>query len=429
MNKKYLIFRKLNLNDVNRDYLRWFSDPEVIKNINFKPKSIIQIKKNLSDVFKEKNTLFYGIFYKKKIIGTFKIRKISQIHSNCRFGILIGDKKFRDKKIGRLVLEFVKNWCKKNNINSIGLGVRKKNIRAIKLYVNSGFKIKKIFKNKIEFNYDLRLNKIILGFAQINSNYGIANQNKIMSLKKSIMILKSFKNKFSNQIDYSENYSSDILKFSSNIKHFKIDTKINSNKYESNMQILKIIKKYSNKNLKINTFYIHDGDNFFTKRSQKLYKFLLNLKKKKLITKIGISIYNFEILKKIKKKQIDVIQLPHNIIDNRIYKYSNYIKKIDCEIYVRSIFLQGSLLNRIDHNKKLNQVYDKIDILSNKLKVTKSTICLNHVYKNPLVSKIIVGVNSIAQINNLLKFKNLKKNYELKLPDKIINYAIDPSNW
>ena len=51
-------------------------------------------------------------------------------------------------------------------------------------------------------------------------------------------------------------------------------------------------------------------------------------------------------LLKIKKiKDIDIIQFPLNIFDNRVIKYLHTNKITNVELHARSIFLQGTLLN------------------------------------------------------------------------------------
>ena len=71
------------------------------------------------------------------------------------------------------------------------------------------------------------------------------------------------------------------------------------------------------------------------------------LKKKKIIRKIGVSVYNTNELDKILDKyKIDMVQLPLNLF-NRTFLYKNYLKKLkkkNIEIHLRSIFLQGILL-------------------------------------------------------------------------------------
>ena len=107
--------------------------------------------------------------------------------------------------------------------------------------------------------------KMIIGGAQLNSNYGITNfRNKTQSKNETNKIINILKNKNMMHIDGAESY-----KFFKNsnvevLKNFKIDNKIFLEDI-SNYEKLKIYftKKYLNKNINIDTLFIHDGDRIF----------------------------------------------------------------------------------------------------------------------------------------------------------------------
>ena len=93
--------------------------------------------------------------------------------------------------------------------------------------------------------------------------------------------------------------------------------------------------------------FIHDGDKILENSFRNKIKILYKLKKDNIIKKIGISIYDFTILKKvISKFNIDVIQLPYNLVDRRIEKFKKLFIKNKIQIYARSIFLQGTILKK-----------------------------------------------------------------------------------
>ena len=75
--------------------------------------------------------------------------------------------------------------------------------------------------------------------------------------------------------------------------------------------------------------FIHHSEDLIGKSKIKLYEALLSLKKKKLINKIGVSIYNFNTLDKILDEfKVDMIQVPFNILDRRLIT-KNYLKTIN----------------------------------------------------------------------------------------------------
>jgi len=426
--EKNIFFKKIKIENINYNYLNWFKDPHVKKYIDYKPKSLDDLKINVEKTLKSKNVVFFGIFYKSKHIGNLKIHNISKIKSSCFFGILVGNKNFRNLGIGGIAIDYLKSWSSENDIENIFLGVDKNNHIAIKLYKNKNFKVYKILKKKIIFHLSNKNKKIVLGAAQLSSDYGVTNNKKLSHLEN-IKLLKYCKKIGVAEIDCAEKYRFNLIKYSKYLKNLEVNTKISTADFKNQFQLFKIIKRYNQNNIKINILYIHDGDNFLTQKGQIMLKFLFLLKKKNLIKKIGISIYNFEILKKIKKNQIDVIQVPYNIIDNRIDDYKKYLKKINCLVYIRSIFLQGSLLKKVKHNNILNDIYNKFNKLCKKKNISKISACLSHAHSNYIVDKIVIGFNSEKQMKKIINSNYKKKKFKLYLKRSQYIYAINPSLW
>ena len=68
----------MKLKYVNKTYLNWFNDEEVKKFIEFKPKNKLSVlKENIETQLKEKNVIFFAIFFKKKHIGNIKFEKLN----------------------------------------------------------------------------------------------------------------------------------------------------------------------------------------------------------------------------------------------------------------------------------------------------------------------------------------------------------------
>ena len=86
---------------------------------------------------------------------------------------------------------------------------------------------------------------------------------------------------------------------------------------------------------------IHDS-NYINKDDYK-WKELEDLKLSGKIQKIGYSLYTLNQLKELLDKGIipDIIQVPYNCINREFDKYFKILKKLDVEIYVRSVFYQG----------------------------------------------------------------------------------------
>ena len=71
---------------------------------------------------------------------------------------------------------------------------------------------------------------------------------------------------------------------------------------------------------------------------------MLELKKKGVINKIGVSLHsNNDMIDVLKNQDIELIQLPYNLFDNKNKREKVILKakKLGVEIHTRSTFLQG----------------------------------------------------------------------------------------
>lgn len=274
--------------------------------------------------------------------------------------------------------------------------------------------------------------QIILGSAQFGNKYGF--DNKLCSFNETNKILKTASKLGVKEIDTALAYKN-LYKLSNyDLKSFKIILKVNIQKFNKNefhKNILKISGKIKNK---INTILIHNQNFTKLENSEKIFKELLNLKKKKLFSKIGISIYDVELIPSIIKKfKLDIIQVPFNFFDRRINKKKilSILKKNKVKIHVRSIFLQGLLLKH-KTPQKFSKFRKELKLFNNfvkKNKISKFNACLNFIFSYHFYEKVVVGVNSKKELEQILNFK---KNKNLIFPNlkKIDSKElIDPRKW
>ncbi len=263
----------------------------------------------------------------------------------------------------------------------------------------------------------MNISKIIIGTANFYENYGLLN-SKIsnIEIKK---ILKVVKDKKIEYLDTAKEYKSDLV-LKKNIKKFKIYKKINLENSFSKKKIL----DYLNGNHIAYGVTLRKPDLLLKKNGRLVYEFLKQLREKKIIKKIGISIYNTNKLKKIIDLfQIDYIQLPLNIVNKSVYQSAKkIIKKRKIEIHARSIFLQGLLLKKNDQLplqlKNLRNDWKKIDIKLKKLNISRYSACLNFVVSQK-VDKIIFGIENSLQLKKILGAKSVKKKIPtFKIKDK-----------
>ena len=284
--------------------------------------------------------------------------------------------------------------------------------------------------------------KIALGTANFGQKYGLAGKI-IKSDKKVKKIIQFANNSKIKLIDTSSNYgSSETLLGNNNLKNFKIITKLkisNDEKKSNNLENI-VFNKVEESLFKLNikklyAILLHESDDLKSNKRHKLINVLKKLKKKNLVSKIGISIYNPKELNFIWPFwKPDIVQCPFNILDRRIYE-SGWLKKLKknkTEIHVRSIFLQGLLLKNEKSMprkfKKWKNIFKKWNNYCKKENISKIQGCINFIKSFKKISFVIIGFEDIKQVKNIISyFKNNKKSHTTIACNDI--KLIDPRLW
>ena len=282
---------------------------------------------------------------------------------------------------------------------------------------------------KNEFN-----RKIIIGSANFGLRYGA---DPIQIKKKEInKIIKLSKNNKIYKIDTADGYIQNKNYFKNIDKKFKFITKmVPDNKWASLDYCQKNIENHFEKlnGNKIETLLFHDVNILFSKNGPKIFKNIKSLKKK-YFKKIGISIYDTKCLQYLTSNyELDVVQCPFNILDKRII-YSGWVdklKKKGIEIQVRSIFLQGLLVNKKIYKKKYFRKWKKtftewFKILENN-QISPVDYCLTDLL-NYDFDQIVIGVNNCDNLKEILNFKTKENNFFLNIKQNDLK-LVDPRNW
>ena len=277
--------------------------------------------------------------------------------------------------------------------------------------------------------------KIIIGSANFTQKYG-ADLIKITSheIKKILNLAK--KNNIC-KIDTAESYLKDKKIFKNINKKFKFLSKISPDYKWTSLEFCqkKLNDHFNNLNTKkIQTLLLHDSEILFTKHGTKIFRNLEDLKKKKYFQKIGLSIYDTDCLNYTTSNfDLDVVQCPYNILDKRILTtgWFDKLKDLGIETHVRSIFLQGLLVNKSVYKKKYfkkwqKQISEWFMFLENN-KISPIDYCLSDLLQNDF-DKIIIGINNFYSLKEIINFKMINKNkmFDLKIDDLKL---IDPRKW
>ena len=286
--------------------------------------------------------------------------------------------------------------------------------------------------------------KICLGTVQFGLNYGI-EKKKIEISEIDKILTMALENGIS-VLDTAQNYgdSEKIIGKFKKSSNFKIISKISSTSLNdtNNLEQLKRVLKNSLDNLRIPFL---DGLLLHKPEDLKNTDFLNNLnilKEEGYFTNLGVSIYSpDEANLALEIENLKYIQIPYNILDTRLDKIEFFerAKKKNKIIFARSVFLQGVLLKE---QSKYPNFLEELKIFDNfledeirKLNCSKLSFLLNFVKKNKKIDYIIVGIESLENLEEIIEAYNDTKlqdyNYS-RLRDKFTNIPekiLNPSLW
>jgi hypothetical protein len=285
------------------------------------------------------------------------------------------------------------------------------------------------------------VSKFILGTANFNGDYGIA-QKKNLELAQIEEILSFAQINNLNHFDTANSYGDaqnilgSLLDYSNPVQ---IDSKIGNQECGTVESILESVQK-SLAELKINklsTLYLHDANSLLGNNKSSTKNGIRKILEMGLADHIGVSVYTLNDLLECKKELPDLsrFQVPENICDRRLSHSEEMLElsRDNNEINVRSIFLQGLLLmpkeaipkSLSESSKSIND----LDLYSKKEAVTRIDLCIAYAKSISWASKIIVGVESITQLKTIFD-SSYKLNNEWEESISVVGELIaDPRKW
>ncbi len=282
------------------------------------------------------------------------------------------------------------------------------------------------------------MKQFVLGSANFNQRYGF--QKKKINQKHLKKILGQKKIKYlDTSFDYRLNEKF-IKKI--NFQNLKIITKIKIPLKKKNSFLKNVEKKIEN-NLsifKIKNFeaiLFHNPDDLKFSQGRKLLSILRNLKNRKKIKKIGVSIYEPNDLDHILKVFVpDIVQFPLNIFNQNFIKhrYFQHLLKKNTIFQVRSIFLQGILLKNskklkgFKMNKKISSNLEKFDNFCKKKNISRIEACIYFVNSIKGIKLITFGINNKFELKEIFKIFNRKKKIKFENLN-LYNKSVDPILW
>ena len=281
--------------------------------------------------------------------------------------------------------------------------------------------------------------KIAIGTVQFGLDYGIANQNGKVNSKEIRSILNLAYQNNINTIDTAKVYGDSEKSIGNYLKLTKntwdIITKISDRDKNLIEQILDSKEKLT---VSPNIILAHSAKLFLDPIFQLQ---LQGIKDKELVHSIGVSLYSEDQINQVLESELkpDVIQIPMNILDARLYRSGVLSKLFDrrIEIHVRSAFLQGlfylSKAELKDGFKDVIPYLEKLKSISAEIDWTLSELSLLWLVSLKEVNKVIIGVDNVNQLRNHID--TLHKNLDSSVFEEALSIyyenenILNPSLW
>ncbi len=285
-------------------------------------------------------------------------------------------------------------------------------------------------------------NRIALGTVQFGMDYGIANQCGQINNTEAREILEYARTQGINTLDTAIAYGeSEKVLGNIGVAQWELISKLPATPLD-NIEVTKWVNNSVADSLKrlgvsrLRGLLLHDSAQLLSKNGEELYQSLISLKQQQLVEKIGISIYSPDELGLILDKyNIDIVQAPFNVLDQRIVNsgWLSRLHDLGVEVHTRSTFLQGLLLMDINNRPmKFNRWQSKWKLWNEWLSVNKLSplqACLAFVLSHSKIDRVVVGVDSLAHLQEVIAgtFETC-----VEIPNQFMSDDLDlinPSNW
>jgi aryl-alcohol dehydrogenase-like predicted oxidoreductase len=288
------------------------------------------------------------------------------------------------------------------------------------------------------------MSKIALGTVQFGIDYGINSENGKVRPEEVRNILNYAHSQNVDLLDTAPAYgSSEKVLGGLNVQNFKVVTKTrhfdNTEISNDDIDLLKKDFSCSLSDLRQDSFYgvlVHNADDLLKSGSEKLFDQLQELKQAEKIMKIGVSVYDYSQLQSIFDNfDIDLVQLPFNILDRRMIDSGMFatFKSKGIEVHARSVFLQGLLLmsekNRPDKFNRWHGLWKIWHEWLNDNQISALEGTIRHAISMPEISKVLVGVDNVDQLKEIVVASS---GVLPDIPDEMFTNdanLLNPSNW
>lgn len=287
----------------------------------------------------------------------------------------------------------------------------------------------------------LENNRIALGTVQFGMPYGVANQAGQVTKKMAKSMLDYCADVGIDTLDTAMVYGSSerVIGSLERSADFKLITKMPSvDNVEKALVKEKVYQSLNRLGVsQVEGLLLHSCEQLLAPGGSTIYDALRELKSDGVINKVGVSTYSPDEVKAvIGEYEIDLIQMPFNLLDQRLTSSGllEELKQANLEVHVRSVFLQGLLLMdnhvRPDKFSKWSNLWlgwrEWLDFSGE----SAIKACLSLPLSYPEIDRVVIGADNLGQLQEIVDATQ-SPIPRLDLPRLICDdeNLINPSKW
>lgn len=160
----------------------------------------------------------------------------------------------------------------------------------------------------------------------------------------------------------------------------------------------------------IDGLLLHRSSDLCKPGSEHLREWLLSLRERGLVQRLGVSIYDRCDLYCVSPDLLDMVQLPLSLYDQRLLVDGTiaYLRDQDCSVYARSLYLQGLLLCPSEDwpawvDPAAREHHSKLEIMASDRGCTLLECALGFASEQRDIEAVVLGVSSKYELLQLLQ--------------------------
>jgi aryl-alcohol dehydrogenase-like predicted oxidoreductase len=161
---------------------------------------------------------------------------------------------------------------------------------------------------------------------------------------------------------------------------------------------------------RLDALLLHSAADLRKPGGEHLHQWLLSLRERGLVRRLGVSIYRPADLDGVEPDLLDLVQLPLSLYDQRLLADGTIarLRSQGCAVHARSLYLQGLLVSRADSwpawvNHAASEHHSKLERLAADRGCTLLECALGFARAQADLEAVVIGLCSRLELEQLLK--------------------------